>query len=709
MKTKPAGNILITAIFMSVFLFFLSVALISQNRMDLSLGLSVDHRLKADAAASAGLSWALYTMRTQPEWESILRQGAPSLESGASFSIEVRAPSKSNTSSHLLIVTSVGTSSLISSSHWAIVEEVKKTPKDQKGPVQLFSYAKATSAKSKDHLAMMGSDFKWYDLGELPSPATTLAAAGGPLFTFAPEGSAEIPPSIVDCIPLFLESGEETIGPPVRLELAPPGQHLITLTIKNDKFDWLDIPDPGPKLGSWAGLTEVNDEVMKSLPVVKLWDEQPKSNDSPQPVPWENRIVSLKGRGDRDSGFDIFSIDIRTGVWSESEHATVYFYKGEPWPSVQSVSLEDLSLDWDKITNAPPVYLDWYSITGSALVARENKIFCLGEHFFYGHIPVPNKTFPDFGTPLYESIVYRKPCILEYDLVNERWSVSADLLKVTSKDQKPEVTRCPPWGKDTLAVDNKERGLVATIPSEGAKKHLLSFDTKSRSSSYKDLGEFPSPLARVITYKDQAYFVTEREYWDEETTSLRTALKNVENSSRWLDPNDSLKAVIPAATGIIIKDKKEEIVQFKSEEVITYGLKGGANNIVSWGEDLIALGYVKRRCSDISDSQVGYYNHKASNAAVFNTMTLTFFRYDGSTWQAFPNGANDLLKNSPQTDPLGAPANPESSSCYLDTKYLNTSSIALASYDDKKPDLKRYGVIAAGRGLPPKLEGFEDK
>ncbi len=79
------GNVLITALFMAIFLFFLSVALISQNRMDISLGLSADHRLKADAAAKAGLDWGLRTMRTDPHWAKTLQGDSPELESGATF------------------------------------------------------------------------------------------------------------------------------------------------------------------------------------------------------------------------------------------------------------------------------------------------------------------------------------------------------------------------------------------------------------------------------------------------------------------------------------------------------------------------------------------------------------------------------------------------------------------------------------------------
>ena len=55
---KERGNILVMAIFMSVFLFFLSVALVAQNRMDITLALSVDHRLQAQMAARAATNGA---------------------------------------------------------------------------------------------------------------------------------------------------------------------------------------------------------------------------------------------------------------------------------------------------------------------------------------------------------------------------------------------------------------------------------------------------------------------------------------------------------------------------------------------------------------------------------------------------------------------------------------------------------------------------
>ena len=81
-----AGNVLIVAIFMAIFLFFLSVALISQNRMDISLGLSVDHRLKAQEAARSGLDYALSVMRTRSNWADLLKEER-TLESGATYRV----------------------------------------------------------------------------------------------------------------------------------------------------------------------------------------------------------------------------------------------------------------------------------------------------------------------------------------------------------------------------------------------------------------------------------------------------------------------------------------------------------------------------------------------------------------------------------------------------------------------------------------------
>ena len=137
--SKQRGNILITALFMAIFLFFLCVALVSQNRMNISLGLSVDHRLKAESAARSGLTSALETMRNNPDWEVYLKGRKTDLDSGASFEVTVEPHPSPDGSPYLLKVNSTGVSGIVRAEHWAILEEVNlPIGKDGSGTPYLF-------------------------------------------------------------------------------------------------------------------------------------------------------------------------------------------------------------------------------------------------------------------------------------------------------------------------------------------------------------------------------------------------------------------------------------------------------------------------------------------------------------------------------------------------------------------------------------------
>jgi hypothetical protein len=695
------GNVLITALFMAIFLFFLSVALISQNRMDISLGLSVDHRLKADSAARAGLNWALRTMRNEPNWLERLQTAPPQLESGARIEVKVRSRSDPSGDPNLLLLSSTGTSGIVSAHHWAIVEEVEKTPQGSARSAQLFTLAWNEEAKPPvaDRLAMLGSDFQWYDLGQLPTPDATLEASGGPLFLFGPEGSAQPPPSLVDALPLFLpETGEQTLGPRVRMELVPPGRHLLTLQINDGQGEWVDIPDPGPQLGSWAGLTEITSDALRALPVLRIWEDPDQLPDDRPP--WDRRNVFLTGRGDRTSGFEVFTFNSDLGIWNEETGQYESITTSKPWTEVVSHSLEELTLDWETITDTPLIYLEWYSLTGQALAARGQKIACQGEHFFYGHIPVPNETWPDLGTPVYDSIVYRRPCVLEYDMEKGEWSRPVDLMEVTQKTSPPRLTTSPPWLDSFLEIDSKDQ--VWLTARQRSQVTLLRFDDDTR---YQSMGQVPGDQPRVIVYQDQPYYFSEREQWSSTEARPRRTLMGFNGQS--LDPQSQLGATLPGVSAFIQEGGAVTEMQLKPREQISVGLAGVAYDLTTWGSDLIATGLIRRDIEDLEMPQRGDYNGRpVENPMLTEPKRLvSFLRYDGVSWQVLPGGTDDLLKA----------INYRSSGEKIEVPTLSGKplllyphQLALASYQDGYPDLRRYSVLAAGKDKAPRLRGFSD-
>lgn len=82
MTRSRRGNLLLSALFMSAFLFFLSVAIVVTNREDIRSTLLADHKMRAEFAADGTLDRDIQLMRSNPEWESALNNGV-SFSSGA--------------------------------------------------------------------------------------------------------------------------------------------------------------------------------------------------------------------------------------------------------------------------------------------------------------------------------------------------------------------------------------------------------------------------------------------------------------------------------------------------------------------------------------------------------------------------------------------------------------------------------------------------
>lgn len=716
---KQSGNVLITALFMAVFLFFLSVAMVSTNRMDISLGLSLDHRLKADAAARSGLNWALVTMRTEPNWAEKLKAGPPTLESGATIEIEVRARSTSSGSPFLLLVSSVGSSGLVSVRHWAVVEEVKK-PEGPQPATQLFARSEfpGKDGSQDNGLAMLSQDFQWYQLGELPTghgEPNTIEASGGPLFAFAPEGTATPPPSFIAALPMYLEGGGQAQGPKVRLEIVPPGRHLLVLQLdpKTKELSWLDIPDPGTQedLGRVSGIPEINDEWEKSLPIVRMW-EDPRNTQEQNQEPWESRNIRLTGRGDHANGFEIFTVDSEKGVWDPQTETYRKVTDSVRWSevaSVESQTTSELTLDWKKLDDSLPVFLEWYSLTGEALSARGNKIACQALHTFYGQLPIAGEqTFIEHGTPLYESIVYQAPCVLEYDLKTKKWSKLVDLMEVRQVNTTPVITRSRQWRDNFLEVDSKGQSYIALkkrITAETSETVLTRFTSLNRHSTQ---GTVPGDEPKVVLYRDRPYYLNSSGYLPG-TRTPRRFLSAFHGGK--LDPQEQLGGTVPAITAFVPEPGEEQEHQFKPAEEIALSLTDQRLAILTHNSDLLALGLVRREVNDDETlPRLGDFNQSGEYALTVPKTIATILRYDGEHWQIWPGGGADLLKTfQTSADPalIKVPGFSGVDNSPQEISLLLSQGMALTCYAFDHPLLSRYSVIAAGKDDPPTLVGFE--
>ena len=704
---------------MAIFLFFLSVAMVSTNRMDISLGLSVDHRLKADAAARAGLNWALRTMRTDPNWAKTLKGGTPVLESGARIEVEVRARSNDTGNPFLLVVTSVGSSGLVSVRHWAVVEEVRK-PKVAGKDTQVFSRSLiAKDGNFADNgLAMLGQDFQWYQLSELPTAdkePNTIEAGGGPLFTFAPEGTAQEPPSIITALPLFLPTGQQVSGPMIRLELVPPGRHLVTLELDptSQAMTWVDVPDPGPQLGRWGGMPEIEGD-LKNLPVIRMW-EDPRKAEQKDEQPWESRNIRLTGkeREDSGSGYDILTVDTDKGIWDEDTGTYKKITDSVPWAQaamVESKTPTELTLDWSEISDNLLVYLEWYSITGEAIAARGDKIACQGLHTFYGQYPYSGEQkFVEFGTPLYETIVYQAPCVLEYDLKEKKWTKLVDLMSIPKLNSPPLITRSRQWRANFLEVNSKDQVFITTkkrISIENLETNLVRYNSLDRHVSH---GTVPGAVPRVVLYDERPYYLNQSGYLPG-TSTPRRFLSGFHGQQ--LDPTKQLGGHVPPITASVPEGEQDTEYQFKPAEEIAVGLAGERFDIISHGKELLALGLVRRHVEDDDTfPQLGDFNQSGPYALTSKKTMVALLRYDGEAWQVWPGGSSDLLKSfktSANPRALNVPRVQSGGVAgATDITLIPGDGLALASYPFDQPVLNRYAVIAAGKNDPPPLAGFE--
>lgn len=241
MKSRR-GNILVMAIFVAVFLFFLSVALVMANRQDILLALTVDHRLRAQLAARAGSEICLVKLRESSEEAQKVNGFEEELASGADVSVRLSdydGGYGGGTDRLLKQLVATGTSGFLGADRTYVLEEVKLGMEDVAGIPFLFG------KNQGGQLFALGPSFRWTSLGDLPRRDTWLAARGGPLHVMAPLGTADKAPTVYD---FNLTPGPSGTFIPTIGEGKPltetQHEHTLYLTFEGQQVKWNDIPDP---------------------------------------------------------------------------------------------------------------------------------------------------------------------------------------------------------------------------------------------------------------------------------------------------------------------------------------------------------------------------------------------------------------------------------------------------------------------------------
>lgn len=659
------------AIFMSVFLFFLSVALVAQNRMDITLALSVDHRLQAQMAARAATNYGLAVMRSEPDWEAKLTGASEEIGTG-SWELEVHPYADPDGSPYLYELVGTGRAGPVTRVRKVVVEEVRMArARDDGLQPHFFSYSK------NDELIMLTPDFRWHSLGAVPRKDAPLSASGGPLFSFGPPDTAERPPAILSTLPFFDESGEAIDGPQVRLEICPPGEHLVYLNLDGGVTQWVDIPEPGPQLGSWNGLVEDSDGT-RTLPRITLFPED--AEEAPPEEPWHKLDLQLRGKT-QDGRKVIESIEFKTVRWKSSYDDFTADLTTKPWSSAWDIakSPEELTITWEEITE-PKIYLNWYSLDGKGLAARGDKVYSHATHYFYGHVDMRGEQ-KEFGTPLYESIVYQSPAVLCYDISDEKWSVVTDMLRVNEADPSvtPQVLLGPEGDKSVLVAT--ESGELYTF-HEGDERGIV----KAVPQGFNRVSSQETPVHSLVAYRDKIFYWSQAGYWDFEHRP-RLALTALEGG-QVIDPAKGLAYEAPEVIGKIpgLEGGLEDRTMVP-RTTVSLGLAGSGQDVTVWDGDLYCATWIRRHAVEPTFATLGHLSELPDY-----THQLTVLRFDGEHWQVWPGGLRQHLLYQPNGDLLSGLF--EALDAEEKAVTIKPTLLAAAAYKGDFASARRYAVVS---------------
>ncbi|MBS2036745.1 hypothetical protein JST97_17275 [bacterium] len=241
MKRKHRGNLLLSALFMSAFLFFLSVAIVVTNREDIRSTLLADHKMRAEFAADGALDRDIQLMRNTSDWESVLN-GPVSFASGATVQSTVKRISPT-----ILELDVSASSNLVRADrHW-VLEEMRLADSVAVGSMKPHLFALRGNTWS-----VLGPNFKWQSLGTLDTSllSRTFSASGGPVF-YQLKDEITIPP-ISDFQPIQNANGTVTNqGFGAISSSLPKGNGPYVVLLQNDKFTPTKVvaPDDPSMLG----------------------------------------------------------------------------------------------------------------------------------------------------------------------------------------------------------------------------------------------------------------------------------------------------------------------------------------------------------------------------------------------------------------------------------------------------------------------------
>ena len=654
---KDRGNIILTALFISIFLFFLSVALIWTNRQDIALSLSMEHKLKAQSAARSGAYEALARLKQLGSLEGFRRK---TLANGAVAEVELVSSQALGRRGEVLQLRARGTSGPLSSYLTLHLLDVRIAGENNsKDGRVLFFPASSPSEDDRGNAVGSGGSsaskalFGDFILAEGGDVVPDMVASEGPVFVSRSLASAEAsesseaaapsPPYFVDYVPVFSEDGERLSAWGPTYVVAPPFPKraksvtsLQVLEYKNDEFEWVDIEPP-------VDLGDGDAHVEGEPSVFEMW--------GPDNSLWTTS--TLRGIGERAQNL----------VWTAEKPPTLTDGDIEgPVASGEPSSVGAL-MDWSL---AGRVETQEKFVTRGAIAADGSTVFSHGWHYVYK---------PFRGSPpgriesVHGSTLVRWPCLLKYELEG-RWSkvwTPLDAEQAVQTEVRPDP--------DVLLVGSGGQLFSVTEPEEGETRKLISF---SGSNSAKVGDAVPS--GQLFVYKGEPYLIPTNPVKPGALNLLTGGRIGFETLPAYL-PELYGEVVDTAATedlileaegteqGEALDSSKRRTVTARPRYDFSYRLLPiGA--VATDGNDLWAI--MEVAFSMLDPAYPKAYKEPPIPPAMSPLRVLA--RYDGTRWHILPNGLRAALLN-------GAPGAPG-------------QGVVAALYPNLPEQVSRYTVIS---------------
>lgn len=638
---KDRGNIILTALFVSIFLFFLSVALLWSNRLDIALSLSMEHKLKAQSEARSMAMEAYGHLR---EFGEIRMQTTREAANGVESRLQLISKPPLDNRGDVLLVQCRATSGPVSAYYTLHLKETKLGDPSYPNPALFLPASQEAGGAG----AIFG-DFKYVGLGT--GLTESLTASRGPIFQSSSAG-AQSQPAFIDNPPVFTQDGSIAyVGPAV---LIPPG-----LTEGQEKaFQWIKYQ--GGQL------------TFENIPPPNNLQTQPPEIDPRSTVipltgsgAWSN--ISVRGMGD----------ELIIASWEDTKPAATSLEE------IQDTLKEQPGFEASPLTDRSGTAgtQEWFIPSGT-FTSSSTTMYTHGWHYLYQPF---RGGVPDQITPFTAAKVTRWPCVLSYSTESGVWQKAWAPLRDSGEVQTDRV----PSQSVLLATDDGTLYSVTT----GSTRQLLTLDKSGRAEVGPTV-----PQGQMFIYQNEPYVVTAFGYQNVksgETISIKSLPTHLAGQAGRVWWNDiGIIGIDEAGTNDLSPDGALDLSTTQTKTVmpshtIAYTLTGNpavaGNNIFS----LVNISVETSAGETIDTETNGLFNEKYYEKYRPAGGT-TLARFDGDRWQILPNGLRAFLERRRHIAEDPNQERPPGST--LDAPPGSDKMLA-ASYSGLPPATSRFAII----------------